>query len=90
MAQGISVHVGLNKVDPKQYEGWDGQLTACEADAKDMVALAKKQGFKSSTLLLTKDATAEGLSDAILGAARTLKSGDFPAAVQVPQPDRLV
>jgi hypothetical protein len=38
MAQGISVHVGLNKVDPKQYEGWDGQLNACEADAKDMIA----------------------------------------------------
>ena len=61
MAQGISVHVGLNKVDPKQYEGWDGQLNACEADAKDMVALAKKQGFKSSTLLLSKDASAKGL-----------------------------
>ena len=77
MAQGISVHVGLNKVDPKQYEGWDGQLNACEADAKDMIALAKKQGFKSSTLLLTKDATAKGVSDAILGAAKTLKSGDL-------------
>jgi len=77
MAQGISVHVGLNKVDPKQYEGWDGQLSACEADAKDMVALAKKEGFKSSTVLLTKDATAKGLSDAILGAAKTLKSGDL-------------
>ena len=43
MPQGISVHIGLNSVDPKQYEGWDGQLTACEADAKDMQALAKKQ-----------------------------------------------
>ena len=43
MPQGISVHIGLNSVDPGQYEGWDGQLTACEADAKDMQALAKKQ-----------------------------------------------
>ena len=46
MAQGISVHIGLNRVDPAQYEGWDGQLAACEADAKDMEALAKAQGFK--------------------------------------------
>ncbi len=77
MAQGISIHIGLNRVDPGQYEGWDGQLTACEADAKDMVALAQKQGFKPSSLLLTKAATAEAVSAAILSAAKTLKSGDL-------------
>jgi hypothetical protein len=54
MPQGISVHIGLNSVDPRHYEGWDGKLTACEADAKDMQALAKKQKFSSSTLLLTR------------------------------------
>ncbi|MET0681797.1 MAG: caspase family protein [Casimicrobiaceae bacterium] len=77
MAQGISVHIGLNRVDPDQYEGWDGQLAACEADAKDMVALAKARGFKSSSLLLTKAATADAVTAAILGAAKTLKSGDL-------------
>jgi hypothetical protein len=77
MSQGISVHIGLNNVDPKQYEGWDGQLAACEADAKDMRALAKKRKFKSSTLLLTKAATAEAVTAAILGAAKILKSGDL-------------
>jgi hypothetical protein len=77
MTLGISLHIGLNRVDPDQYEGWDGQLTACEADAADMAALAKKQGFKSSTLLLTKAATAEAVSTAILSAAKALKSGDL-------------
>jgi len=77
MAQGISVHIGLNRVDPDQYEGWDGQLAACEADAKDMEALAKAQGFKSRSLLLTKAATAEAVTAAVLGAAKTLKSGDL-------------
>ena len=77
MPQGISVHIGLNSVDPRHYEGWDGQLTACEADAKDMQALAKKQRFSSSTLLLTRAATAQAVSDAILGAAKALKSGDL-------------
>ena len=77
MPQGISVHIGLNSVDPTQYEGWDGQLTACEADAKDMQALAKKQKFSSSTLLLTKAATAQAVSDAILGATEALKSDDL-------------
>ena len=77
MAQGISVHIGLNRVNPDQYEGWDGQLAACEADAKDMEALAKAQGFKSRSLLLTKAATAAAVTAAILGAAKTLKSGDL-------------
>jgi hypothetical protein len=74
---GISLHIGLDRVDPDHYQGWDGQLAACEADAKDMIALAKKKGFKSSTLLLTKAATAAAVSNAILSAAKTLKSGDL-------------
>jgi hypothetical protein len=77
MATGIALHIGLNRVDPNHYEGWDGQLVACEADAKDMAALAKKQGFKSPTLLLTKAATAGAVSNAILSAAKALKSGDM-------------
>ena len=48
MPKGISIHIGLNSVDPAHYEGWDGALAACEADAKDMYALAKKQGFQAS------------------------------------------
>ncbi len=77
MSRGISVHIGLNRVDSNHYQGWDGELTACEADAQDMQALAKKQKFKSSTLLLTAAATAQAVSEAILAAARTLKSGDL-------------
>lgn len=77
MAEGISLHIGLNRVDPKQYEGWDGELNACEADAKDMAALAKACGFKSTSMLLTKAATAEALTAGIRDAAKTLKSGDL-------------
>ena len=72
MAQGISVHIGLNRVDPAQYEGWDGQLAACEADAKDMEALAKARGFKTRALLLTRAATADAVTAAISSAAKTL------------------
>ena len=57
MPIGPSLHIGLNAVDPKQYSGWDGQLTACEFDANDMQALAKAQGFTKITKRLTKRAT---------------------------------
>ncbi len=76
MAKGISLHIGLNRVDPKHYDGWDGALVACESDANDMMAIAKRCGFKP-TRLLTKQATSKKVIDAITTAAKQLRSGDI-------------
>lgn len=76
MAKGISLHLGLNAVNPKHYGGWDGALAACELDAKDMRTLAKSRGFQATTLL-TKQATAKNVTAAIQKAAAQLKSGDL-------------
>ena len=73
--RGMSVHVGLNAVDPGGYAGWSGELGACEFDAKDMAAIAKKAGFATRTLL-TKKGTSAAVIEAIADAADTLKSGD--------------
>ena len=75
-AKGIALTIGLNLVDPKHYQGWDGQLTACEADAEDMADIAKKKGF-SVTTLLTKAATRAKVTDAITKATKALKKGDI-------------
>ncbi|MGZ5081018.1 MAG: caspase family protein [Usitatibacter sp.] len=72
----ISLHLGLNAVDPAAYSGWDGLLDACEFDAKDMQSIAVSRGIKPRTLL-TKDATRAKALDAIRGAAKTLKRGDY-------------
>jgi hypothetical protein len=76
MAHGISVHIGLNRVDPEHYDDWDGALTACENDANDMEGLAESRGFETSKLL-TQQATADAITNAIENAARELKSGDI-------------
>jgi len=76
MPQGLSLHIGLNAVDPDHYEGWDGQLTACEADARDMAALSKKRRFKAATLF-TQDATSTAVKRAIQDAASALRRGDM-------------
>ena len=76
MARGISLHVGLNTVDPAHYDGWDGALAACEFDANDMKALAESRGFESS-ILLTQEGTAEAVTAAIERAAAELEEGDF-------------
>jgi hypothetical protein len=76
MAVGMSIHIGLNAVDPAGYDGWDGTLTACEFDANDMAALADKQGFSTRTLL-TQDATSSAILGAIDDAANKLGGDDI-------------
>jgi len=75
-AKAVSLHVGLNGVNPNAYAGWDGPLAACEFDAKDMQAIAKSKAMKS-TLLLTKKATRANVLAGLRGAAGKLKSGDL-------------
>jgi metacaspase-1 len=77
MARKASIHIGLNSVDPRHYSGWDGKLQACEADAHDMHAIAKALKYDTSTVLLTRDATAEKIMGAISQAAGGLDAGDM-------------
>ena len=72
----MSLHIGLNAVSPAAYGGWSGELAACEFDAKDMAAIAKSQGMKS-TVLLTKKATRAQSLAAMRKAARQLRKGDL-------------
>ncbi|MGD1882057.1 MAG: D-Ala-D-Ala carboxypeptidase family metallohydrolase [Paracoccaceae bacterium] len=74
--RGISLHVGLNTVDPAHYAGWDGALKSCEADAIAMKALADAAGYEA-TKLLTKDATRAAVVEQIKQAAADLKAGDM-------------
>jgi len=73
---GVSLHIGLNAVNPGDYSGWSGPLDACEFDANDLAALAKAQGITPSVLLTTSATRAKALA-AIRAAAKRLKSGDF-------------
>ncbi|MFJ3582430.1 caspase family protein [Streptomyces sp. NPDC090127] len=75
MPAGLSVHLGLNTVDPGRYEGWDGALVACENDARDMAALARAAGF-ADTVLLTPDCTVDQVTAALQEAAGRLAPGD--------------
>jgi hypothetical protein len=76
MTRGISLHIGLNEVDPQHYAGWDGKLAACEFDANDMQAIATSRGFESS-VLLTQQATSDAVVQAIERAAQELEPGDI-------------
>ncbi len=72
----LSLHIGLNAVDPKAYGGWGGPLSACEFDANDMAAISRAQGMKP-TVLLTKKGTRSAVLTSMRAAAKALKSGDL-------------
>ncbi|KOG15496.1 MULTISPECIES: caspase family protein [Streptomyces] len=76
MATGLSVHVGLNSVDPARYEGWEGTLVACENDAHDMARLARAGGFETTTLL-TPEGTVANVTAVLGEAAARLVPGDI-------------
>jgi hypothetical protein len=76
MAEGRSLHIGLNSVDADAYGGWDGQLKACEADANDMAAIADGLGYETQKLL-TAEATSSAILEKLAHAVTDLEAGDI-------------
>ncbi|MFD3000396.1 caspase family protein [Pontibacter toksunensis] len=76
MASGISLHIGLNAVDPSHYSGWNEILNAAEYDAHDMYLIASAYGYHASKLL-GSNATRNNVIHAIQQASATLRSGDI-------------
>ena len=76
MAKGYSLHIGLNAVNPNHYNGWDGQLNACEADALSMAEIATGQGFET-TILLTSQATRATFESCMQQYADKVQEGDI-------------
>lgn len=75
MARGISLHLGLNSVDPAYYDGWSGPLQACEADAHSMADICGGQEFETRKLL-TGEATRGGVLGQLDALAGELQAGD--------------
>ncbi|MBV9108270.1 MAG: caspase family protein [Gemmatimonadetes bacterium] len=67
MPAGISVHIGVDKLERTRYPGVC-MLRGCENDAKAMRAIAGAQGF-STTLLLGAEATVDAVRAAVTSAA---------------------
>jgi hypothetical protein len=70
----MSVHIGLNRVDPAKYGGWDGRLSGCERDAQTMTDIAQAEGF-AFRQLLSPQATSVNILQEIRRAAQTLRAG---------------
>src|SRR5262245_13145561 len=76
MSDGLSIHIGHNKVDPAGYGGWNGVLAGCLNDAHAMHDIASKLGY-APQLLLDADATSTNVLAALGSAAKRLRAGDI-------------
>ena len=76
MANGISLHIGLNVVDPDKYGGWDGRLLGCHNDAYAMQAIAQKLGYETN-MMLDGQATAGRVANKIKQIAGQMAPGDI-------------
>lgn len=74
MAKGMSLHVGLNRVQFAAY-GWSGSVDSCENDALVMRDIAVNRGYKP-TVLLTAEATRGRVVSVIKDAIVSLVAGD--------------
>lgn len=72
----VSLHIGVNSVDPAGYGGWSGPLSGCEADADTMAAIAGAEGFATNQLKTTR-ATSTNVLSAISQIAMRLQAGDI-------------
>jgi len=71
-----SIHIGLNRVDPTAYNGWDGQLAGCVNDANSMRTLAAALSYSTLTLI-DAQATSTRVLQELAGAASQLVAGDI-------------
>src|SRR5258705_1559696 len=76
-----SIHIGVNRVDPAHYQGWDGALLCCENDAIFYKNVAEKAGFSQTFALLSSDSnnlpTTSNLSALLKKSSEDLKEGDL-------------
>ena len=75
MAIGISVHIGVNRVNAAHY-GAPFALRGCENDALAMADIARHHGYDTQPPLLGPQATSTNVINAISQAAAKLDEGD--------------
>jgi len=75
MAKGLSLHIGLNRVDSHHY-GNVPVLQAAENDPVVMEKIARDRGFET-TLLVGSSATTDAITTAMRDAAARLVNGDI-------------
>lgn len=72
----MAILVGLTRVDPEAYQGWDGDCPGCDLDVMNMHRAFHESG-RSSAVLLNEFATVGKLENLFVAQYINLKRDDF-------------
>lgn len=72
----VAVCIGLTKVNPAAYGGWDGDCPGCDVDANGMDRMFSANGY-SSMLIFNQNATWENIKKAVVNATKDFTSKDI-------------
>ena len=61
-AKGVSIHFGLNRVDPDHYQGWDGALQGCVNDARALRCDRERSRIRERPCCSTSEVTADAVN----------------------------
>lgn len=73
--QSRAVCIGLTRVDPRSYDGWDGACPGCDVDAKTLGRYFSSGGIPT-TVLLNEACTLKNVKVVLASNAARLKAGD--------------
>lgn len=68
----VAVIVGLTRVDPKRYGGWNGDCPGCDIDARRLRDFYEAHGVTVAAFLLNEAATRDNVESAIIAAGHDL------------------
>lgn len=73
----LALSIGLTRLDPAAYGGWDGACPGCDRDAARWAAACHDAGFDGAEVLINAMATAARIKAAFLGMLKGLAAGDL-------------
>lgn len=79
MVKRVAICLGLTRVDPNGYDGWDGLCPGCDIDVQAFAGLCHNRGFDGVHVLVNSAADELFLLPAFNGACDTLEAGDLLA-----------
>jgi len=73
----FAICVGLTKLDPDHYGGWDGNCPGCDRDVARFAEVCHDAGFDGVTALVNAAVTTPGVYGAFSEVCRQLEEGDL-------------
>ncbi|OHB78641.1 MAG: hypothetical protein A2W31_15220 [Planctomycetes bacterium RBG_16_64_10] len=77
MTTRLALCLGLTRLDPAAYGGWDGECPGCDRDAARFATLCHDIGFDGVTVLINRAVTARRVASAFELLRRDLRAGDL-------------